>query len=219
MLTDSTFKFLKDLKKNNNREWFAARKPVYDEVKLQVIALTAEALSHISKTHPEFANVDPAKCVLRIYRDVRFSTNKAPYKTNIGVSINPKGKGTSGPGYYLHIEPGASFIGGGWWMPPAENLKNIRQEIDYNAANFRKIISHKDFKKYYGKLSEEDRLQNAPKGYEKDHAEIEFLRLKSFVAFCPLSDDDFSEKKIATDISKAIDALVPLVKFLEVGLA
>lgn len=218
MISASTFKFLKDLKKNNNREWFATRKPVYDEVKLQVISLTAAVISEVSKVHPEFSSVDPAKAVLRIYRDVRFSVNKAPYKTNIGISINPRGKGTNGPGYYLHIEPGASFIGGGWWMPPAENLKNIRQEIDYNAADFRKILSHKDFKKFYGKLSEEDRLQNAPKGYEKDHSEIEFLRLKSFVAFCPLADEDFSNKKIVTKVSHAISALKPLIGFLEKAL-
>lgn len=218
MINPSVFKFLKDLKKNNNREWFAEHKGQYEEVKSQAIALTAAVIAELSKTDASFSNVQPHKAVLRIYRDVRFSLNKAPYKTNIGISINPRGKGTEGPGYYLHLEPGACFIGGGWWMPPAPNLKNIRQEIDYNEAEFRSIVNAKAFKKYYGELSKEDALLNAPKGYAKDHSAIDYLRLKSFTAFHALADEDLSKPKIAKHIADAIFALKPLDQFLQKAL-
>ncbi len=215
MIDSSTFSFLKDLKKNNDRTWFAENKHRYDAAKINVVDFVTELLKEISKVHPEFKNIEPSKAVMRIYRDMRFSKEKHPYKLNFGINLNPKGKGIEGPGYYLHIQPNESFIGGGWWMPSADKLKNIRQEIDYNSKEINSILKDKNFKKIYGALSEEDKLQTTPKGYAKDHQDIEILRLKSFTAFSAIPDADFSNKKIITQITKAIDTLKPLVVFLE----
>lgn len=214
-ISASTFKFLKDLKKNNNREWFAVHKHEYDAAKENVVELVEEILKYLVKTLPEFKDVIPAKTISRIYRDVRFSKNKDPYKLNFGIMLSPKGRAVDGPGYYLHIQPGECFIGGGYWMPPADSLKMIRQEIDYNAEDFKKIISSKSFTKFYAGLSEEDKLKTAPKGYPKDHPDLEILKLKSFTAFHSLSDSDFTEKAIAKKIADAVVALQPLIGFLE----
>lgn len=215
MINKSTFKFLADLKKNNNREWFAEHKHEYDAAKENVVALVEEVLKHLSKTIPAFKEVNAAKSVMRIYRDVRFSKNKDPYKLNFGIPLSTKTKGVDGPGFYLHIQPGESFIGGGYWMPQAEALKMIRQEIDYNADEFKKIIGAKVFKKYYESLSEEDKLKTAPKDYPKDHPEIELLKLKSFTAFHALTDVELQEKAVSKKIADAIIALQPLISFLE----
>ncbi len=216
---NSVFKFLKEIKKNNNREWFAEHKHEYEAAKAEVVLFVEEILKHLSKTNPEFKDVIAAKTIARIYRDVRFSKNKDPYKLNFGIMLSPKGRAVDGPGYYLHIQPGGCFIGGGFWMPQAEALKNIRQEIDYSADQFKKILNSKSFKKFYDGLSEEDKLKTAPKDYPKDHPEIEFLKLKSFTCFHALSDAQFQEKGTPKLIADAVSALKPLVVFLEDAVA
>ncbi len=215
MLEASTLKFLKDLKKNNNREWFAENKHKYDLAKADVVKFVSEILSNISKSIPELQVLKAEKCIMRIYRDVRFSKNKDPYKLNFGIYFPIKDKSVHAPGYYLHIQPGESFVGGGFWMPPADALKNIRQEIDYNTDEFLSILSSKSFKKYYDSLSEEDKLQTAPKGYPKDHPHIELLKLKSFTVFHSIADEEFSDTKITKAISEAIVTMKPFVDFLQ----
>lgn len=215
MIHKPTLSFLINLKKNNNREWFAEHKQEYDVAKENVVALVEEVLKHLSKFDAGYKEVNAAKSVMRIYRDVRFSKNKDPYKLNFGIPISTKVKGVEGPGFYLHIQPNASFIGGGFWMPPAETLKMIRQEIDYNGAELKKILNSKSFKKYYEGLSEEDKLKTSPKDYPKDHPDIELLKLKSFTAFHSISDAELQEKSIAKKIADAIVAMQPLITFLE----
>lgn len=215
MIATSTFKFLKELKKNNNREWFAEHKHEYDTAKENVVELVEEVLKHLSKTIPAFKEVNASKSIMRIYRDVRFSKNKDPYKLNFGIPLSTKGKGVDLPGYYLHIQPGECFIGGGYWMPPADALKMIRQEIDYNSAAFKKILNAKSFTNYYKGLSEDDKLKTAPKDYPKDHPDIELLKLKSFTAFHSFSDAEMQDKNIAKNIADAIIALQPFILFLE----
>lgn len=215
MLEASTLKFLKELKKNNNREWFADNKHKYDHAKADVVKFVSEILNNISKSIPELQILKPEKCIMRIYRDVRFSKNKEPYKLNFGIYFPIKDKSVHAPGYYLHIQPGESFVGGGFWMPAADALKNIRQEIDYNTDEFLSIISSKPFKKYFDGLSEEDKLQTAPKGYAKDHPHIELLKLKSFTVFHAIGDEEFGDKKITKAISEAIVTMKPFVDFLD----
>lgn len=215
MLEASTLKFLKELKKNNNREWFADNKHKYDHAKADVVKFVSEILNNISKSIPELQILKPEKCIMRIYRDVRFSKNKEPYKLNFGIYFPIKDKSVHAPGYYLHIQPGESFVGGGFWMPAADALKNIRQEIDYNTDEFLSIISSKPFKKYFDGLSEEDKLQTAPKGYAKDHPHIELLKLKSFTVFHAIGDEEFGDKKIIKAISEAIVTMKPFVDFLD----
>src|ERR1700749_1303959 len=152
MINPQTFDFLKNLAENNNRDWFMANKEAYDKARENVIDFTGELLKLMHKVDPNVStDLDPKKCVMRIYRDIRFSKNKTPYKNNFGISISSSGsKSGGGAEYYFHIQPGKSFIAGGYWMPDAAHLKAIRQEIDYNAKDLISIIDDAAFVKLFG---------------------------------------------------------------------
>lgn len=172
-IDQSTLDFLSNLSQNNNREWFQENRSAYETAKSNVEEFANQVLSEIrfiDNSIPE--QVTAKKAVLRIYRDIRFSKNKTPYKNNFGISISSGGKNTGSPGYYLHITPKNSFIAGGYWAPETADLKAIRQEIDYNTSDFLKIIESKEFKDYFGGLDREDVLKFAPKGYNVDHPYI-----------------------------------------------
>ncbi|HVE60219.1 MAG TPA: DUF2461 domain-containing protein, partial [Chitinophagaceae bacterium] len=184
MLEAATLRFLSQLKKNNNRDWFEKHRPDYEAARLDFQNFIYLLIKDLGKTDPSIAGLNAKDCLFRINRDIRFSKNKLPYKTNMGASIKRGGKKSPFCGYYFHCEPGASFIGGGLWMPEAESLKKLRQEIDYNFEEFRNIINDKKFKSAYGDLykGEDVSLATAPKGYEKDHPAISYLKLKCFIA-------------------------------------
>src|SRR6266542_1281494 len=138
MIAKNTFDFLKKIKKNNDREWFEKNKDQYLNAKEDVENNIQSLIGEFSKFAPELKGLDAKKCLFRIYRDIRFSKDKRPYKTNLGASLNPGGKKVQSPGYYIHFEPGNSFIAGGIWMPEAPELNAIRQEIDYHSRDFLK---------------------------------------------------------------------------------
>lgn len=214
MLKKETLKFIKDVAENNNREWFAANKDVYEGAKADVLALVAKLIPELAKVDPLLsAEADPKKSLLRIYRDVRFSKNKDPYKNNFGIWFSAKSKGGNEPGYYLHIQPGKSFIAGGYWMPEAPHLKLIRQEIDYNIGDFKEIINAKDFKKNF-KLGFDNSLKNAPKGYDPEDPNIEFLKLKSFEAITKIDDEEFFKPDLVNKLINSFKTVQPLVAFL-----
>jgi len=213
MLQNSTFQFLKSLAKNNNREWFALHKPKYEIAKSDVIAFAEKIFQASSTFDSNYKNLLPAKCVMRIYRDVRFSKNKAPYKTNFGIAYASEGK-MDGSGCFIHIQPGASFVAGGYYLPSSVDLKKIRQEIDYNLAEFESIIQASAFKKQFGLLSIEDKLKTAPRDYPKDHIAIELLKLKSFIGIKPLSDELLCSGQAIKEIVAANKAIAPLHAFL-----
>lgn len=214
MLKKETLNFIKDVAENNNREWFAANKEVYEAAKADVLALVGTLIPELAKVDPLLsAEADPRKSLLRIYRDVRFSKNKDPYKNNFGIWFSAKSKGGNEPGYYLHIQPGKSFIAGGYWMPEAPHLKLIRQEIDYNISDFKEIISEKDFKKNF-KLGFENALKNAPKGYDPADPNIEFLKLKSFEATTKIDDEEFFRPNLVNKLISSFKTVQPLVAFL-----
>lgn len=216
MLHPSAITFLKDLKKNNNKPWFDANRKIYETAK-QNFAAFVEALikKHSVKDH-SIAHLTTKECMFRINRDVRFSKDKSPYKTNFGASINSGGKKSLTGGYYFHLEPGACFVGGGMYMPMPEELKKLRQEIDYNFADFKKIISSKKFKTVYGDLnkSAEYTLSRVPKSYEADNPAAEYLKLKSYVAMVKFSDADLTSKELVKKTVAAFEALQPLLVFL-----
>jgi uncharacterized protein (TIGR02453 family) len=214
MLQNSTFQFLKALAKNNNREWFALHKPTYEIAKLDVIAFAEKIFQASAAFDPNYKNLLAPKCVMRIYRDVRFSKNKAPYKTNFGIAYSSEGKLVGGTGCFIHIQPGASFVAGGYYLPSSEDLKKIRQEIDYNLAEFEAIIQASAFKKQFGSLSIEDKLKTAPREYPKDHIAIELLKLKSFIGIKPLSDELMCSGQAIKEIVAANKAIAPLRAFL-----
>jgi uncharacterized protein (TIGR02453 family) len=154
--------------------------------------------------------------LFRINRDVRFSKDKSPYKTNFGIAITSGGKKSPLAGYYLHLEPGASFVGGGLWMPGPPVLSAVRQEIDYNFKDFQGILKSAGFKKNYGELYKGDdvSLSRVPKGYEADNPAAEYLKLKSYLAMRKLDDDEVLSGKLVKTAGDAFKALKPLVDFL-----
>lgn len=217
MLQTTTLKFLKDLEKNNNKPWFDAHRPVYETARKDFANFIQEVIDKHAKKDPTIKHLVAKDCMFRINRDVRFSKNKAPYKNNFGASMNKGGKQSiSSAGYYFHLQPGNSFAGGGIWMPPAPELAKVRQEIDYNFAAFKKIISSKKFKSVYGDLSHdaEFKLTRVPKGYEASNPAAEYLKLKSYIAMIQLKDVDLTSKDLVKKTLAAFDALLPLVEFV-----
>jgi len=213
MLQPATLQFLADLKDNNNREWFEVNRKRYETAKKDVEHLTQALLLEVAKYQEGVADLPPKKCIFRIHRDVRFSKNKAPYKTNMGLHIVKDGKKSGNAGFYLHIEPNNCFLGGGMYMPPSPTLKKIRQEIDYNTAEFRAILAEKNFCENYGKLGG-SQLKTAPKGYPRDHPAIDLLRHKDFVAMKSIDDDTLLAEDFVTWAAEAFKAMKPLNDFL-----
>ena len=149
MLETSTIQFLKQLEKNNNKEWFDANRKKYETAKAEFAIFVQQVIDEFSKTDTTLASLKAKDCLFRINRDVRFAKDKSPYKTNIGAYFNAGGKKSMTAGYYLHIQPGKSFIGGGMYQPEAAALKKVRQEIDYNFDELKKIVGNKKFSTVY----------------------------------------------------------------------
>ena len=213
-------KFLKDIAKNNDRTWFEKHKPTYLECKQQFEDFVAALLAEMIKFDDRLAGLNPKKLPLRIYRDIRFSKDKRPYKTNMSAGFSPNGKMEQEAGYYVHIEPGnKSMVAGGLYMPDASNLAKIRQEIDYNAATLKKILSNKAFKTNFGGLSTENKLKTMPKGYPKDHPDIELLKLKSFVVIHHFTDKEVLDKKFLKTVASVAKTIKPLNNFLTDAIA
>jgi len=209
-------KFLKDLKKNNNKPWFDAHRKEYEAAKKDFEQMIQAVIDRHGKTDKTISHLKAKDCLFRINRDIRFSKDKTPYKTNMGAYINRGGKKSLYGGYYFHCEPGQSFVGGGLWMPMPNELNKVRQEIDYNLAEFKKIIGSKKFKSVYNDVSRdaEYTLSRVPKGYEADNPAAEYLKLKSFVAIAKVSDADLNSKEIVKKITTAFEALQPMLAFI-----
>ena len=216
MIQPSTLKFLKDLKKNNNKPWFDAHRKEYEAAKKDFEQMIQAVIDRHGKTDTTISHLKAKDCLFRINRDIRFSKDKTPYKTNMGAYINRGGKKSLYGGYYFHCEPGQSFVGGGLWMPMPIELNKVRQEIDYNLAEFKKIIGSKKFKSVYNDVSRdaEYTLSRVPKGYEADNPAAEYLKLKSFVAIAKVPDADLNSKEIVKKITTAFEALQPMLAFI-----
>lgn len=210
----NTFIFLKNLEKNNNRDWFNENKNDFEIAKANVLEFVENLLVEMNSFDNSMSKVDAKKSLFRIYRDTRFSKDKRPYKTNFGASINGIGKKDGGAGYYLHISSGECFIAGGVYMPETATLKNIRKEISVFSNDFKAIIDDKNFKKYFKNLSEDSKLQKIPQGFDKEDPMAEFLKLKNFVVFYPIKDEDLTEKDSIKNLSKVYKAMKPLIDFL-----
>ena len=211
--------FLRSLKKNNDREWFEKNKPKYFVAKQNFDLLVKSFLDELVKFDDSLAGIDPKKLAFRIYRDVRFSKDKSPYKTNMGAGFSPSGKLVQEPGYYIHIEPGnKSMIAGGMYMPDPVNLSKIRQEIDYNAERLKEIFKAKQLKLGFGTFEDSDKLKSVPKGYPKDHPQAEWLKLKSYIVVHPLMDSEVVDKDFLKKIAILGRAIKPLNQFLREAL-
>ena len=207
--------YLKKLKRNNNRPWFEKHKQDYETlVKLPMQSLIAALHPHFERFAPEF-DVSPKRSIFRIYRDVRFSKDKTPYKTHVAAHIVLRGKpkGVEGSGYYLHIEPGEVFLGGGIYMPDGDQLKKIRRAIAGRPDQFLSTLRQPKFKKFFGKL-EGERLQRVPQGYEPDHAMAEWLKYKQFFVGTELPETKCLKEIFVSDVAEVLEAATPLVRFL-----
>ena len=211
---ETSLKFLKQLSKNNTKEWFDLNRKTYEICKIEFETVVKSVIDKSILFDNALLNLEAKKCMFRINKDVRFSKDKSPYKINMGASINPGGKKSMIPGYYIHIEPNKSFLAGGCYQPMPEMLAAIRQEIDYNSNEFKKIISAKDFKTYFKDLSQDDKLKTAPKGYDKNHPEISLLQHKHFIVMHPLTDEEILNKNFPIYASKVFKAMLPLNLFL-----
>jgi uncharacterized protein (TIGR02453 family) len=209
--------FLSELKENNNKEWFDQNRHRYEASRKKVLFLTELVIHEIAKFDPEIGPQDPKNCVFRIFRDVRFGLDKTPYKTNMGSYIAKGGRKSISAGYYLHIEPGGSFVGGGSYCPPADALKAIRTEIFDRPGDFRQLISNDSFLKLYPEMYE-DKLKTAPKGFPKDFSEIDILKYKSYAFTSRLSDSDVSGDTYITKTVAAMKELYPVNRFLNTAL-
>lgn len=213
MITNKTIKFLKDLKLNNSKEWMDSNRKDYEAAKQNYEDFVTALIAGLSTFEPAFKELQAKQCTFRLNRDVRFSENKAPYKSNFGAAFSKGGKKLPDAGYYFHLEPGSSFIGGGIWMPPADLLKAVRQEIDYDLPAFKKILDQKDFKKLYPKIDGEQ-LKTAPQGYSVDNPAIEYLRFKSFTVGHAVPDKNITGKDFVAETVHSFKVMKPFIDFL-----
>ncbi len=214
MLQSSTIQFLKSLKKNNNREWFEKNRKQYELAKTDYLNFVTNVLNEIQLFDQSLTELEPKKCVFRLNRDVRFSKNKDPYKTNFGASFSKGAKKIQTAGYYFHLEPGENFVGGGLWMPMAPDLNKVRQEIDYCFKEFASILKKPAFKTTYGDMDNSMKLVRPPKGFEIDNPALEYLKLKSFVVTRVVKDAELTDKHLIKNVVKDFKTIAPLVHFL-----
>ena len=207
MKTSKILDFLSQLQENNNRDWFQEHKKDYKEAKEAMLALIQQLIDQISRFDSSIGLLEPKQCLFRIYRDVRFSKNKEPYKNNMGGFLVMGGRNSGNAGYYLHLEPGNSFVGGGIHRPEPKQLKAIRDEISYAGGELKSVIEAKEFKNNFFTISG-DSLVRPPKGYHPDSEHIELLKMKSFTVFKAIDDSFLSEEDF-------VDRLIPLFKAMQ----
>jgi uncharacterized protein (TIGR02453 family) len=200
----STFKYLQELQLNNNRDWFADEKETY--LKAQQNAKDVFAAIHLKlQKHDE---IEKSK-MMRIYRDVRFSKDKTPYKVHFANSYARLGKDLRG-GYFLRIRPGASFLAGGFWEPSKDDLFRIRKEIELDASEIKEVLQDKNYKKYFGgKFESFSELKTAPRGFDKEHPDVALLRKKGFIASRSFTDEEVLSSNFSEEVDKSFKALRP----------
>ena len=221
MFSKKDLQFLEDLRANNNRDWFLANKNRYEEYKKNYHQLIGEFLEAMKPQDANLELLQIKNCTFRINRDIRFSKDKSPYKSHTGIWMNTNSSGINAPGYYIHIEKGRSFVAGGLYSPEATELKKIRKEIAFFYDDLEEIINQKSFKKHFNGLdrNENNSLKTSPKGFEKDHPAIEFLKLKSFTATHKIDDAALFDSNFVKSTAEKLIALKPLIGFLNRGLS
>ncbi len=205
--------FLTDLAENNNRPWFEANKKRYTAALEEYTQIVTDALAEMGKLGmPVQEGVTAKDCIMRIYRDVRFSTDKSPYKKNMGGSIGPAGRKGVGPMVYLHVQPGESFLAFGMYQPEADRLKALRQEIDFNYNEFKGLMDEPAFKSFWGDVQGES-LKTLPKGYDAANPAIDFLKKKEFFFVRNLTQKETNERIIPKLAAEGLKLSIPLYEF------
>lgn len=207
IISNKIYGFLKKLKVNNNREWFSENKSTFKLYQADVKNFGEELKIRLNKLD----SVDRFK-LFRIYRDVRFSKNKTPFKTHFGLTwhrLKPQNRG----GYYLHIAPGNNFLACGFWDPNPKDLKRIRQEISYDAHEFKNIINHSTFKSVWGEIKGIE-LKTAPRGFEKNHPEIKLIRKKQFIFSIEFSNKEVCNKEFIDKVENTFNKARPYLDYM-----
>ena len=207
MVLSSSVSFFKKLKKNNNRDWFAENKPKFKELEFEIKAFGEELKERLN----EFDNVDRFK-LFRIYRDIRFSKDKTPFKTHFGLTWH-RTKPLNRGGYYLHISPGKNFLACGFWDPNTNDLKRIRKELEYDAKEFRDIIASKEFFFFFGNL-EGSELKTAPRNFDKNHPDIDLIRKKQYIFSISFSDEEVCEPQFINKLENALKMVRPFTDYM-----
>ncbi len=214
---NKSFEFLTTLSQNNNREWYHANKSIYNDAKLEFEHITEILLHEVSKFDKDITGLVPKDCIFRIFRDVRFSANKLPYKTNFGTFLTRGGKKAGFAGYYLHIEPENSFIAGGIYMPPSPVLKEIRKDIFEHIEEFKEIIHSPQLSDNFEPMSG-DKLKNPPRGFPKEFPDVELLKFKSYGFSKMKTDKEMMADTMLEEIVSSFRLLYPFIRFLNEGI-
>jgi uncharacterized protein (TIGR02453 family) len=206
--------FLAQLEKNNDREWFLKNKKLYEDAKKEFESFVNTVIPAIAKFDESVRYVAAKDCMFRIFRDVRFAKDKSPYKTNMGAWISHAGRKSPGPGYYIHLQPGGSFLAAGVYMPEPDQLKKIRKEIYYNVSEFTAILKDRKLKKYCDGLSDVEKVKLAPKDFPKDFPGIELLKHKHYTVSYPLRNEMIESDHFHEVVMLAFRAMLPFNNFL-----
>ena len=221
-----TLRFLRALARHNNREWFEAHRSEYEQhVKAPMLALIDALDVRFATFAPEIVG-DTKKSMFRIYRDVRFSKDKSPYKTQASCWLFHGGgsrsvgrdAGDGGAGFYFQIAPGKSFMGGGLWMPPRPSLLRIRDALVANPTSFTRIATDPKLAKRFGAMTDEDALKRMPRGYDEDHPAAKWLRFQSFTVGRELTDAEAISPKLPALLEKDFRIMLPLVRWINMTL-
>ncbi len=207
-------KFLNELKSNNDKTWFLAHKKDYEGAIEDFRLFTDMMISKVEEFDKSVKGVSAKNCVFRIYRDVRFSKDKSPYKTNFGAFIKGGGKNEARAGYYVHIEPGMSMLGGGIYMPPNDALLKIRKEIAKDSRPLKKILNEKKFKEAFVEIYDDEKLKTAPKGFSKDHPDIDLLCFKNYTVIQKLKDSEVTSTNFPEICAKSFKIMKPFNQYL-----
>ncbi len=216
MLQKATLDFLLELHDNNSKEWFDLNRKRYQIAKNDVEQFANAIINELSHSDASLAMLTSKECMFRINRDIRFSTDKSPYKTNMGFWMNKGGKKSPMAGYYVHVEPnGKSFLAGGIYMPMPPDLKKVRTEILYGFDEFKGIVETQVFQNQFKTVEVEGhKTVRVPQGFDANHPSAEYLKLKSFIGSTPLSDADLLKPNIVTEIVAGLIVASPLVHFI-----
>ena len=205
------FSFLEELKLNNNRVWFENNKNRFLNIKNDIKLVSSKIVDEMN-IHD---SIESSK-IFRIYRDVRFSKNKTPYKTNLGISFKRSSPNLRG-GYYFHIKPNESFIACGFFSPNKEDLLRIRKELEIDSDEFRDILNNKSIKNHWGDI-DGDPLKTSPRGFLKNSPNIDLIRMKRFIFFKKYSDDSFFSSNLVEKISSDFRIMRPFLDYMSMVL-
>ncbi|MCW3788776.1 DUF2461 domain-containing protein [Plebeiibacterium sediminum] len=217
MIPSTIFDFLKELTVNNNKEWFNDNKSKYQTAKDDFESYIDQLIALVHSIDPTIGHPHAKDCIFRIYRDVRFSKDKLPYKNNFGAYIAHGGRKSPYAGYYLHIEPDNSFIGGGIYCPQPKILKTVRESIMDNAEEYVDIIKNKTFKKTFPEIWGE-KVKTAPKGFSKNDPNIDLIRPKSYALITNLTDEEILDPKFEKQVIKTFNIMKPFNDFLNIAI-